>query len=65
MQVFEQIGLAAHDELAVVALAARPARQPGGDDLLGELVELGLAGLERLLQLGLAPPRSCGRGCAR
>ena len=43
VQVLEQIGVAAHDQLALLALAARPAREPGGDDLLRELIELGLA----------------------
>ena len=38
---------------------------PAVDHLLGQLIELGLAGRARLLQLGLAPrPASC-RGCAR
>ena len=47
------MGLAAHDQLALVAFAAGPARQPFGDDLLGQLIELSLAFLERALDLGL------------
>ena len=65
MQIVEQIGLAAHDQLALVALAARPAREPGRDDALGQLIELGLAGFERAFELGRALRRACGRGCAR
>ena len=34
VQILQQIGVAAHDQLPVVAFAARPARNPGGDDLL-------------------------------
>src|SRR6476646_2792437 len=53
LEVVEQVRRAAHNQLALVALAARPARQAGGDDLLGELIDLRLAGCQRLLQLGL------------
>src|SRR5271168_2634897 len=45
--------LAAHDQLALVALAARPARHTFGDDLLGQLIELRLAFLQRALDFGL------------
>ena len=45
--------LAAHDQLALVALAARPARKTGGDDFLGQLVEFGLALLEPALDFDL------------
>ena len=50
LEVFEQMRLAAHDELAL--LAARPAREPVVDHLLRQLVELGLRRGPRLLQLG-------------
>src|SRR6185437_1412190 len=36
-QVFQQIGVPAHDQLAFVARPARPARKARGDDLLREL----------------------------
>ncbi len=42
VQVFEQIGLAAHDQLPLVGIAAGPAREPGRDDLLRQLIEFGL-----------------------
>ena len=44
---------AAHDQLALIALAARPAREAGRDDLLGERIELPLLRFERFLQLDL------------
>ena len=49
LEVAEQMRLAAHDELAL--LAARPAREPVVDHLLRQLVELGLRRGPRLLQL--------------
>ena len=52
-QVVEQVGVPAHDQLAVLAPAAGPAGETGCHDLLRQLVELGLALLERLLQLAL------------
>ena len=48
MQVLEQMRLAAHDEAPFVALAARPARKPRRDDLLGQRVELRALSLERV-----------------
>ena len=42
LEVLEQVGLAAHDQLALVGLAAGPAGEPGGDRPLRQLVELGL-----------------------
>ncbi len=65
LEVLEQMRGAAHDQLALVALAARPAREPGRDDLLGERVELRLLRFERLLQLDLRFQRGCGRAHAR
>ena len=47
------MGLAAHDQPALVALAARPAGKTGGDDFLGQLVEFGLALLEPALDFDL------------
>ena len=37
------MGLAANDQLTLVAFAPRPAGEPVGDNPLGEFVELGLA----------------------
>ena len=65
VQVVEQVGLAAHDQLALLALAARPARKARRHDALGELIELGLARLERALELDARLGAACGRGCAR
>ena len=53
LEVVEQVRLAAHDQPALVALAARPARQPVVDDLLRQLVELGLRLLHAPLKLDL------------
>ena len=53
LEVVEQMRLTAHDQLALVAFAARPAGKAGGDDLLGQLIEFGLACLARALDLGL------------
>ena len=33
--------MTAHDQLPVIVLAAGPARDPGGDDLLRQLIEFG------------------------
>src|SRR5262247_1135241 len=44
---------AAYDQLALVALATRPACEPGRDDLLGERIELRLLGYDRLFKLDL------------
>src|SRR5208282_1609466 len=44
--------LAAHDQLALLAFAAGPAGETGGNDLLRELVEFGLALLQPLLGFG-------------
>ena len=52
VQVFQQIGVTAHDQLAVVVVATRPARQSGGDDLLRQLIEFGLALRQRGLDFG-------------
>ena len=41
MQIFQQIGVTAHDQLAVFAFAAGPAREPGRDHLLRQLIEFG------------------------
>ena len=41
MQVLQQIGMAAHDQLPVVGGAAGPAGDAGGDDFLRQLVEFG------------------------
>ncbi len=43
LEVFEQMRLTAHDQLALVAFAARPAGKTGGNDLLRQFVEFGLA----------------------
>src|SRR6187200_2970418 len=43
--------LATHDQLALAAVAARPAGEAGGDDLLCQRVELSLAFLEAALDL--------------
>src|SRR5262249_11259778 len=45
--------LSPHDQLALLVLASRPARQALGDNLLRELIELRLALLERALDLEL------------
>src|SRR5439155_1189169 len=47
LEVLQQMRGAAHDQLALIALAARPAREAGRDDLLGERVELPLLPIER------------------
>src|SRR5690348_1200515 len=52
LEVFEQMRLATHDQLALAAVAARPAGEAGGDDLLCQRVELGLTFLEPALDLG-------------
>ena len=49
--VFEQIGLAAHDQRAV-AVAAGPAGEPGRDDARGQFVELRLVRVDLLVDLG-------------
>src|SRR5262249_47844772 len=46
LEVVEQVGVAAHDQPALRALAARPAGEPGRHDLLGGHVELVAPGLE-------------------
>ena len=51
-EVLEQVGLAAHDQLALAALQARPAREPGVDQPLGEVVEFRLGGAALGLDLG-------------
>src|SRR5262249_11263900 len=64
LEILKQVGMAAHDQAALVVLAAGPAGEPCFDDLLGELVELGLAGGERpfeiRLGLGQRPPADMG-----
>src|ERR1700722_12503095 len=50
-QILQEVSLAADDQLALVALAPGPARQPGGNDFLCQFVELGLALLEPPLDL--------------
>ncbi len=52
MRILEQMGRTAHDQLALIALAAGPAGKSGGNQLLRELVELGAGGGERPLELG-------------
>ena len=42
VDVLEQVGLAAHDQALLVAERTRPGGEPRLDDLLGQLVELGL-----------------------
>ena len=41
MQIFQQIGMTAHDELPIVSFAARPARHAGRDHFLRQFIELG------------------------
>src|SRR5262249_60892109 len=53
LEIVEQVGVAAHDQLAVGALAAGPAGEPGLDEAMGERVELGAARVQRLLDLDL------------
>src|SRR5215472_17698558 len=53
LEILEQMRLTAHDQFALFLLAARPARQTLGHDLLGQLVELRLALLERAFDLRL------------
>ena len=52
MQVVQQIGVTAHDQLAIFALAPRPARQTRRNNLLRELIEFGLVLRQRGLDLG-------------
>ena len=65
LEVFEEVRLAADDQFALVALAARPACKTGGNDLLRQFVEFGLALLEPLLDLALDARQAYGRECAR
>ena len=44
--------LSAHDQLALVAAAARPAREARRHDLLGQLIELGAARFQRAFEFG-------------
>ena len=60
MQIFQQIGVAADDELAILALAARPARDSGRDRLLRQLIELGPG----LAQRGFELEPGLGQGAA-
>ena len=60
LEVLQEMSLAAHNQLALVALAARPARKARCDDFLGQFVEFGLALLEPPLDLGLG----LGKGAA-
>src|SRR4029450_6586383 len=53
LEILQQMRGAAHDQLALVAFAARPAAEPGRDDLLGERIELRLLGYDRLFKLDL------------
>src|SRR6516225_3582069 len=53
LEVLKQMRLTPHDQLALFILAARPARQALGDDLLRQLIELRFALFERALDLGL------------
>ena len=64
LEVFEQMRLAAHDQLAFVAFAAGPAGETGGNDLLRQLVELGLTLLQPLLDFGPDLGKRCGRDSA-
>ena len=64
-KIVEQIGVAAHDQIALVAVAARPARQSFGDQPLGQRVEFGAARFERLFEIGLDFRASSCRGHAR
>ena len=48
LEVIEQVGVPAHDQLAVAAVAARPAREPGRHHLLGKLVERRLRRLAKM-----------------
>ena len=43
MQVFQQIGVAAHDQLPVLGFAAGPAGDAGRNHLLRQLIEFGAA----------------------
>ena len=52
----EEIGMAAHDQLAVVAFTAGPARDPRGNHLLRQLVELGAVLRQGGKELSRAPP---------
>ena len=51
-QVFEQIGLPAHNQLLRLALHARPARKARVDEPLGQLVKLALRRAARALDIG-------------
>ena len=51
MQVFQKIGVAADDQLPVLAFTAGPARDPGGDDLLRQLIQFGAVLRQRGLKL--------------
>src|SRR5262249_53428210 len=53
LEILEQMRLTAHDQFALFLLATRPARQTLSHDLLGQLVELRLALLERAFDLRL------------
>ncbi len=41
MQIFQQVGVAAHDQLPVIAFTTGPACDPGGDDFLRQRIEFG------------------------
>ena len=55
-EVLQEVGLAAHDEALAVVERARPFGEPGLDDLLRQLVELGAGALQLLLDARCAPP---------
>ena len=59
VQIFQEIGVTAHDQLPVIALAARPARDPGGNDLLRQLIEFGSAPGSMPFQVQAAPRPTC------
>ena len=64
MQIFQQIGVTAHDQLPVVAFAAGPARDPGGDHLLRQLIEFGAVLRQVRFQVRAAPPPAFARESA-
>ena len=64
MQIFEQIGVAAHDQLPVVVVAAGPARDAGRDHLLRQLIELGAALRQARFRVRAALRPACGRESA-
>src|SRR5689334_7131439 len=53
LEILEQMRLSPYDQLALLVLASRPARQTLGDNLLRELIELRFALLQRTLDLDL------------